>query len=175
MDVVNRTDLAKYFYELGFTVGAEIGVAEGAYSFILCKEIPGLKLFCVDPWDTMSGINHDHRLRQAQRVRRLLSPYNASLIKKYSWDALSDIADNSLDFVYIDAGHFFDEVILDIIGWSKKVRKGGIVSGHDYNSSDLKRVATAVDAYVKAHRLTLRTTTDPREPLSWWFHKKWNI
>jgi predicted O-methyltransferase YrrM len=46
--------------------------------------------------------------------------------------AADDFLDNSLDFVYIDAGHRFDDVVQDIIKWTKKVRKGGIISGHDY-------------------------------------------
>lgn len=175
MNVASRTDLAKYFCELGFKIGAEIGVAEGAYSLILCQEIPGLKLYCVDPWDTMTGIFHDHRARQSERVRKLLADYDAELIKKFSLDALADIEDNSLDFVYIDAGHHFDDVIRDIVGWTRKVRKGGIVSGHDYKPADKHLVATAVDAYVKAHTLSLNTTTDSSEPISWWFNKRWNI
>jgi|SRR3990172_3941849 len=174
MNIFNRTDLAKYFKELGFKVGAEIGVDAGAYSEILCKENPGLKLYCIDYWGLKRGGLGNHRARVYLKAKKSLSLYNATLIQKYSLDAVNDFEDGSLDFVYLDAGHFFNEVIQDLIRWIKKVRKGGIVSGHDYVPSDAKRVATAVDAYVKAHNLRLCTTKDPNEPASWWFLKKWN-
>ncbi len=47
-------------------------------------------------------------------------------------DALEDFEDNSLDFVYIDGDHNFKHISEDIYEWTKKVRSGGIVSGHDY-------------------------------------------
>ena len=43
-----RQKLAALFGELGFKFGVEIGVAEGIYSLVLCQNVPGLKLYCVD-------------------------------------------------------------------------------------------------------------------------------
>ena len=61
-----------------------------------------------------------------------LAPYDIEVIREFSLNAIAQISDNSLDFVYIDGNHELPYVINDIIEWSKKVRKGGIVSGHDY-------------------------------------------
>ena len=47
-------------------------------------------------------------------------------------EAIKDFKPESLDFVYIDANHSYKNMKDDIEGWSKIVRKGGIVSGHDY-------------------------------------------
>ena len=47
-------------------------------------------------------------------------------------DALDDFEDNSLDFVYIDGNHTLPFIAMDIFGWEQKIRKGGIISGHDY-------------------------------------------
>ena len=47
-------------------------------------------------------------------------------------DALKFFEDDSLDFVFIDGNHEFQQATNDIAEWSKKVRKGGIVSGHDF-------------------------------------------
>jgi hypothetical protein len=49
-----------------------------------------------------------------------------------SIDALEDIPDESLDFIYIDGNHALPYVIQDIYEWNRKVRKGGCISGHDY-------------------------------------------
>lgn len=130
---INRTILADVFNELGFTHGAEIGVAEGYYSKVLCDTIPGLTLYCVDCYATYPGYeeyaNPEALYLDAQHR---LKPYNCIFIKKMSMDAVADVADNSLDFVFIDGAHDFKNVACDICEWSKKVRVGGIVFGHDY-------------------------------------------
>jgi len=181
----SRVDLAKHFAELGFNTGAEIGVDGGFYSAELCKANPGLKLYCIDPWDLNEGKSSAHRVRKYAEAKKILAPYNATLIKKLSMDAVKDFADGSLDFVYIDGNHNFDYVMMDIIEWSRKVKKGGIVSGHDYSDGTHVGVKDAVDVYVKHHflRLELLNVPDPscipkdsddKAGLSWWFVKKWN-
>ncbi len=42
--------------------------------------------------------------------------------------------DETLDFVFIDASHVYDEVTRDISCWYPKVKKGGIIAGHDFIS-----------------------------------------
>ena len=51
----DRIELAEYFGRVGFTKGAEIGVADGRYAEILCQIIEGLELICVDPWVSYEG------------------------------------------------------------------------------------------------------------------------
>ena len=136
-----RNDLALFFGELGFKSGAEIGVFRARYSRILCGFIPGLSIKCVDPWPRK---NCEWRLRR----------FDAEIIKKTSMEAVREIPDNFLDFVYIDANHEFDFVMSDIIFWSDKVRSGGIVSGHDYQPPQWGNgVKTAVYAYTREHNI----------------------
>lgn len=40
--------------------------------------------------------------------------------------------DGSLDWVYVDADHRYEAVRRDILAWLPKVRKGGVIAGHDY-------------------------------------------
>ena len=96
------------------------------------------------------------------------------MLRKFSMDALDDFEDDCLDFVYIDANHGFDYVMSDILGWVKKVKKGGIIAGHDYvRSVKGKEVKDAVDVYVKCHELHLHVIEDKDEGASWWFRKQW--
>ena len=44
---------------------------------------------------------------------------------------VSVIADESFDLVFIDADHKYSSVVDDIKAWWPKVRKGGILCGHD--------------------------------------------
>ena len=126
-----RNDLAKFFAEQGYKVGVEIGVDVGDYTKVLCGE--GLKVYAVDPWE-----NYDEYKRPGKYVSyydkavKNLEGLNCEIIKKYSMDAVKDFEDESLDFVYIDGNHTLPYATQDIFFWSRKVRKGGVVSGHDY-------------------------------------------
>lgn len=180
----SKFDLLKYFAELKFTKGAEIGVAEGYFSEAMFKAIPNLHLYCVDSWQVYKGNRwggsqerNDHHIKAT--FERLKS-CNSTILKDFSMDAIRHIADESLDFVYIDACHAFDYVMQDLIEWSKKVRKGGIVAGDDYYSFKGAGVVEAVDAYCKAHGIT-PNFTDPytdkiqdrgcQEQANFWFFK----
>lgn len=132
----------KLFGALGLKTGAEIGVASGFFSQFLFKYIPDLKLYCVDPWTTYPEyVEHqkpeEQIVQDAQfnTAKERLAGRNAEFVRKMSMDAVKDFADGSLDFVYIDGNHSFEYVIDDISAWSKKVRVGGIVAGHDYWNS----------------------------------------
>lgn len=181
----NRTELAKHFAELGFKSGAEVGVCDGYYSEVLCKNIPGLKLYAIDSWDLYREYR-DFRKVESQYVkiyndaREKLKSYNCEVIKAFSMDAVRNFEDESLDFVYIDANHAYKFVKEDIREWAKKVRVGGIVSGHDYyiTRAGNKGVVDAVDEYIKEHGYKFNRTRwdrhnpykDDRQP-SWFFVK----
>jgi len=134
----NRTTLAGLFHILGYTYGAEIGVGGGMYTETLCQQIPGVKLYGIDAWKIYPGIvdfDSDAYLEtDMQSAIKLTSKYNVVLVRKMSMDAISMFQDRSFDFVYIDANHWNPYVTDDIVAWSKKVRRGGIVAGHDYHA-----------------------------------------
>ena len=139
--------LTGLFRELEFKVGAEIGVDKGRYSKWICQKVPNIKLYCIDPWNAYDEYVEQHG--EAGQVvlddcykaaKERLAPYNVKFIKKTSMKALKDFEDESLDFVFIDGNHTYEYVAEDIAQWEKKVRKGGIVSGHDFwRSSEMKK------------------------------------
>lgn len=179
VDVRTRADLARLFAERGYRRGCEVGVADGRYSLLLCETIPGLTLFCVDPWartpGNRRGGGNDQHARNLELARQRLAPYDARFDRRVSLEAVQDHNDGSLDFVFIDANHDFDFVMRDLIEWTPKVREGGIVSGHDYYHFDRSGVVEAVDAYTAAHGITFALTTEKGpadshrlEPSYWW-------
>ncbi|OGH41728.1 MAG: hypothetical protein A3H79_00895 [Candidatus Levybacteria bacterium RIFCSPLOWO2_02_FULL_36_8b] len=166
----NRQELAKYFAELGFKTGVEVGVYKGGYSIDLCLANPELKLYCVDIWGINDQLSSEKNKRIHQKIYKYakwkLARHNTVLIRDFSINAAKQFDDNSLDFVYIDSNHAYNEVSQDIAGWTGKIRPGGIVSGHDYDWVDVKK---AVDEFILKHNYKLYTTED--ENCSWWFIK----
>jgi len=136
----NRVDLAKFLAKIGNT-GVEVGVAHGKYSKILMDANPNLTLYGVDPYEVYEGYK-DYQLQrtfealQADAHTRLDQYPNYHFVRKTSMDALKDFEDGRLDWVYIDGNHSDPWVMQDITEWAKKVRKGGVVSGHDYARID---------------------------------------
>ena len=166
----SRADLAILMGELGcFTNGAEIGVQRGKHAEKLHQRIPGLNLIGVDPWEKYSNWSQEKMDQRYQMTLDRLKPYpNIKIIRKTSMEAVRDVVDGSLDFVFIDGFHDFDWVMSDLIFWSTKVRPGGIVSGHDYYQFFRGGVVTAVNAYVKGHNITDWYVTRNQEPTWFW-------
>ena len=149
--------------ELGYKVGAEIGVNKGMFSKWMCHKIRPLKLYLVDPYLSYQeyGEYSDQVALNAiyEEAQVRLAKYNCEFVRKKSMDALRDFNDNSLDFVYIDANHSFEFVVNDIAEWSKKVRPGGMISGHDY-SNYMREVRIAVDSWVEVKKIKPWFTND---------------
>ena len=154
----NRSDFPELFKELGFEVGVEVGVLRGKYSEVLCRSNPKLKLFSVDAWSWYpSRVKRDYENVYEEAVWRLSRYPNCEMVRKWSMDAVKGFADESLDFVFIDGDHEFKAVTNDIAEWSKKVRKGGIVSGHDYGRSHDRQygnVKDVVNAWTYSKNIT---------------------
>jgi hypothetical protein len=146
-----RNEMADLFYELGYMQGAEVGVEQGVYSEVLLKANPSLNLYCIDAWQAYRGYRDHTRQGKLDTfyeiTKKRLSPFSdrVGYIRMYSMDAVKEFNDESLDFVYIDANHDFINVAQDVFYWSKKVRKGGIIAGHDF----VKRKNEAAHVHVR--------------------------
>ena len=156
----NRKIMIETLRELGFKKGVEVGVAQGHHSLLMCQNMPSdAELYGVDVWDLYEGYNEytDRIHKYYQEAQDKMKPYsNYHFIKKFSMDAVNDFEDNSLDFVYIDGAHDYKNVAMDICEWSKKVRIGGIVYGHDYKRRHhrwIVDVKDVVDSWSYAKRI----------------------
>lgn len=58
---------------------------------------------------------------------------NITHIKKTSDEAIFDLKNNQVDFVYIDGLHTYEQVKKDIINYLPLINKGGFIGGHDYH------------------------------------------
>jgi predicted O-methyltransferase YrrM len=183
-----RKDMYKYFGELGFKLGCEVGVFRGRNAREMFRQIPGLKLIGVEAnADQPSSTRHKNEPRYDRNRKSMLSRTKGrdfTLIENFSEIAVQEIPYNSLDFVYIDGDHSYDYVMTDIILYTRRVKPGGIVSGHDYVSPGEYRhkfdinVREAVDDYCRIHNIETLYLTDNKGGInksdkcpSWFFVK----
>ena len=98
--------------------------------------LPILKEKCLMTTDEL----YNKFLSNIEPVRHIVNP-----IKMKSVDAAKLYEDSSLDLVFIDAGHSFDDVVADIKAWLPKVRPYGFIAGHDYEWDDeVKRAVHSI-------------------------------
>lgn len=176
-----RDELVELWKELGYKVGVEIGVQRGDFAEKMYKNIPGLKYYGVDSWTYYDGyrdINASFKGQAAfdelyETAKKKLAPYGAELIKKFSTDAATDFKEDSVDFVYVDGNHRFESVVADIAAWLPKIRKGGMIAGHDYARINTKALTLhckdAVDGWTNAHGNQLFVFYKQRSPNWAWF------
>jgi len=153
--------MAQTIGELGFTIGAEVGVAAGDHSELLLQSIPDLTLYCIDPWERRDDFrSYDNQKLQTwyDAAEQKLSKYEkCKMIRDTSMEAVKGFKDGSLDFCYIDGAHDFKNIAMDICEWIRKVRSGGILFGHDYERIAGGKypchVKDVVDAYALSHHI----------------------
>lgn len=181
-----RKDFTKLIDNMNLKIGVEIGVGRGRFSRYLLRNSNLCLLYSIDCWKKFEGDFYvDERndsqfmndIRYFETIIRLWKFRLGSnvIIRMMSKDAIELFKDNSLDFVYIDANHSYEKNLMDIKKWYKKIRKGGILSGHDYVNGTFGvtdiRVKDAVDDFVKENKLKLNVTKEKEFP-SWWLVKR---
>jgi hypothetical protein len=137
----------KYFNSDNIKI-AEIGVLYGDYSLSIRDVFKNSELHLIDLWQTegndffysaIAGMT-DQAYNTAKT--RFENDKQCFLLKGKSEDMAKKFEDNSLDLVYIDADHSYEGVKNDINTWVKKVKKGGILAGHDWDPDPNMREAS---------------------------------
>lgn len=161
--IINHFSRRKEFIQMlalrGVKVGAEIGTDHGQYAQQLCEGIPGLELCCIDPYVAYTEGQEVHTQEEVDEIyneaRKRLNPYRVHFLKMPSMEAIDWFPDNHFDFVFIDGNHSYSYVLEDITEWTKKVKPGGIVAGHDYKVDPTNDygVIEAVQKYTKDNHI----------------------
>jgi len=119
-------------------VGAEIGVDYGHNASDILNGLSPVMLYLVDNYPIYTRDTTIASQREKKRVAsdKFSSSKNVTFIHKDSIFASEDIKDESLDFVYIDANHRYENARADIEAWFPKLKPGGMIGGHDFDGSE---------------------------------------
>lgn len=123
-------------------IGSYCGRSSSLIGMMAMQEEKGFEFYCVDnfitPWEgkdvhaifetNMRGIKHELMKMNSKRASHLFD-------------------DGEIDFLFVDGDHLYEGVMADIKRWLPKVKVGGAVLFHDYNSS-WEGVQNAVDQFV---------------------------
>jgi hypothetical protein len=151
--------LAKHINDRDYKRGIEIGVSYGSHSEYILSHCPRLEqLFGVDPYEfylVWSGIHNQSDMDDMYTIalNDLSLDKRFNLIRKTSDDCfryfqITHYFDDGVDFVFIDGDHSFEQVSKDIRNYSRLIKPGGLLCGHDYNN--MPGVAPAVDEFAKS-------------------------
>lgn len=116
----------------------EVGSWKGKSSAYMAVEIinsgKDIDFYCVDHFlgDEGAGWNSDLYEIFTSNMKPVEKYYK--VLHMPSVEAAAKFEDGSLDFVFIDASHDYENVKRDIIAWKPKVKIGGVFAGHDYNN-----------------------------------------
>ena len=123
----------------------EIGCWKGRSTYALLSGCPGM-VYAVDHF-LGSSSEPDSTTAEAKEkdihsifMNNIGDRNNLKLLKMNSLEASKIFEDKSVDMVFIDSDHHYEEVIADIKAWLPKTRK--MICGHDIMNEPVRRAVT---------------------------------
>ncbi len=129
--------IADNYVELGSFLGKSLN------SLSIGFENSKVKITCIDIWqdpsapsifkltgDILFAMHFDQFLKWTYWFKD-----NLNIIRWNSWKASEFFENQSIDIIFLDAAHDFENVFRDIVSWLPKLKKNGIIIGHDYVDS----------------------------------------
>ena len=130
----------------------EVGNWKGRSTIAICEGLRSKRaprLYAVDTFLGDEGMRQRHRdeILQGAIYNEFLGntseyPF-VHVLRLDSVRASRTVEDRSIDWVFIDAEHTYEQVSADITAWFPKLRPGGIISGHDFGRFEVRRAVRA--------------------------------
>lgn len=125
-------------------IGCYLGISTELFA-MFSKEITTVDLWGID--ETYDGGENPKEywpIIEKQARDRLSKYSNVTIIKDKSSNASKNFENESLDLVYLDGNHSYFGLMDDIENWYNKINIGGVLSGHDYNQVEVKKVVDEI-------------------------------
>ena len=116
---------------------AEIGVANGDFTECIEKVCLPKKLYLIDVFNSKRYGDASRRLIESRFSSQIVS---GKIVLKLgmSIDVLKEFPNEYFDWVYLDTDHTYSTTCQELDLLKFKVKKNGIISGHDYSMFNLR-------------------------------------
>ena len=120
----------------------ELGVFQGEFSARLLDDCGSIeKYYMIDPWrhldDWNKPANRDdndfERFFAETKSKTEFAAEKRIILRGKTTEVVEDIADNELDFAYIDGDHTLKGITIDLIRLFPKIKVGGWIGGDDFS------------------------------------------
>jgi hypothetical protein len=157
-------------------IGAWLGKSTSYMAVEIINSGKNIKFDVIDTWEGSNEEIHKEKIEELndnlydcflKNMKPIINKINP--IKSKSIEASKLYEDNSLDFVFIDASHEYEDVIEDIKCWYPKIKTNGILGGHDYYVCP--GVKKSVDEFFGNFKINIDDTYH-ESCGSWWIEKK---
>ena len=143
-------------------VGAEVGAANALTTCTLLQSCPSLKLYVIDSWKPFQDFMKEpydgspciafdekqidfYKLTAFHNIKYSGCADRAFIMEMDSNQAASQIENDSLDFVFLDAHLTIEQLENDMRVWYRKIRKGGLFAIHD---ADIEAVFKSIENFI---------------------------
>lgn len=148
----------------------EIGVHTASTATFLLNRLSSLQWTGVDPYNGYGNVSGDQFYSDAMmklkafegRARLLRMPSSAAYETTGPFEGLDE---SSFDVLFVDGDHDYNATLEDLRAWSRFVRPGGIVAGHDIFNPVNDAVTLAVEDFLKDKNQVVNFATDHTY---WW-------
>ena len=164
--VQNREDFLKELSKIlpSKCSAVEVGVLYGDFSKQILEVLEPETLILIDPY-SVSDSKYDEALHSLATAYSTESDYvnllnrfddnikseQVLVNREYSYHAVKNIPNNSLDLVYLDGSHVYFDVKRDLVDWIPKLKLDGVMSGHDHIEHQSFGVIQAVKEFCEEH------------------------
>lgn len=114
---------------------AEIGVDKGDFSELLLECCQPEKLYLIDTWGS-ERYGEEKASYVRRRFESNLKNSSVEIVRCDSISAARIFPDGYFDWIYIDTDHSYQTTISELHVWAPKVKKHGIIAGHDYEQGN---------------------------------------
>lgn len=136
--------LAFWINKEQWTTGAEVGTATGNTTRHILDNCPSLDdLIVVDTWAPIPEATNElwrgNNMKELFNRKMVNQAHRITIHEGLSWEMADKVADQSLDFVFVDASHDYESFKKDLSAWWPKVKHMGLLCGHDLHFEGVKK------------------------------------
>ncbi len=118
---------------------AEIGVDKGEYSRLILQHNTPQKLYLIDAWAS-KRYSDNKKQHVLETIRDEITQGKVELMQGNSTDVVEKFPDGYFDWIYIDTDHSYELTKKELDLWHPKVKKHGIMAGHDFITGNWKKM-----------------------------------